>query len=105
MAIVEGMESWMITISVEVENEYIADAIYEAIQHQLNEQGHTQWSAKMYRDLNTEKALEVFREHKEEILEALPDEVVAQYYPDRVSQGKESNKESHLSIVPELEEE
>ena len=79
----------------------------------------------MYRDLNMEKALEVFRENKEEILAALPEEVIQQYYPDRVAvsdeikekyshlipetqqymQRKHNSLERHLEVVPELEEE
>jgi hypothetical protein len=71
--------------------------------------GHTQWNGKLYRDLEMEKALEVFRENREEILAALPPEVVEAYYPDRVAVGDDSvlgeETDRHLSVVPELEEE
>ena len=87
MAVVEGLQSWNIHITVEVENEVAADTIFNALQDTLNENDHTQWNGKMYRDLNMEQALEVFRENKESILAALPDEVVKAYYPDRFVVG------------------
>ena len=125
MAVIEGMENWQLNFSVEVRDEEIADGIFSKVQELLDELGHTQWSGKMYRDLNMEKALEVFRENKEAILAALPEEVVQQYYPDRVAvsdeikeryshlspetqksmQRKHNSLERHLEVVPELEEE
>ncbi|SVD29582.1 uncharacterized protein METZ01_LOCUS382436 [marine metagenome] len=60
------------------------------MQELINEMGYTQWSGKMYRDLNMEKTLEVFRENKEEILASLPKEVVEAYYPDRVAVGDDT---------------
>ena len=109
MATVEGLESWQLNFSVEVENGNQADIVFEKIQDLLNGMDHTQWNGKMYRDLNMEKALEIFRENKEEILAALPKEVVESYYPDRVAigdgvtLGEETDR--HLSVVPELEKE
>tara|TARA_Y100001949_G_scaffold7006_1_gene5166 strand:- start:491 stop:868 length:378 start_codon:yes stop_codon:yes gene_type:complete len=125
MAVIEGMENWQLNFSVEVRDEEVADGIFGKVQELLDELGHTQWSGKMYRDLNMEKALEVFRENKEEILAALPEEVIQQYYPDRVAvsdeikekyshlipetqqymQRKHNSLERHLEVVPELEEE
>ena len=125
MAVVEGLENWQLIFSVEVEDQHQADYIFEKMQELINEMGYTQWSGKMYRDLNMEKTLEVFRENKEEILAALPKEVVQQYYPDRVAvsdeikekyshlipetqqhmQRKHNSLERHLEVVPELEEE
>ena len=125
MAVIEGMENWQLNFSVEVQDEEAADVIFSAIQDCIDELGHTQWSGKMYRDLNMEKALEVFRENKEEILAALPEEVIQQYYPDRVAvsdeikekysmlipetqqymQRKHNSLERHLEVVPECEEE
>ena len=125
MAVVEGMENWQLNFSVEVRDEEVADGIFSKVQELLDGLGHTQWSGKMYRDLNMEKALEVFRENKEAILAALPEEVVQQYYPDRVAvsdeikeryshlspetqksmQRKHNSLERHLEAVPELEEE
>ena len=109
MTTAEGLESWNIHVSVEVEDEEEADGIFSAIQDCLEKLGHTQWTSKMYRDLNMEKALEVFRKNKEEILASLPREVVEQYYPDRVAIGDDvmlgEEIDRHLSVVPELEEE
>ena len=134
MAIVEGLQSWNIQITVEVEDEAAANKIFDILQDTLNDNDHTQWNAKMYRDLNMEQALEVFRKNKESILAALPDEVVEAYYPDRVAVGddtiidsdmntwdekyshlneearesmkrKHKSLERHLEVVPELEEE
>ena len=109
MAAVEGMENWQLIFSVEVQDHEVADKIFEAIQDLINGMGYTQWSGKMYRDLNMEKALEVFRENREGILAALPKEVVEAYYPDRVAVGDnvilDEVTERHLEIVPELEEE
>ena len=79
-----------ILFSVEVEDQHQADYIFEKMQELINEMGYTQWSGKMYRDLNMEKTLEVFRENKEEILAALPKEVVEAYYPDRVAVGDDT---------------
>ena len=98
MAVVEGLESWELHFSVEVQSEKEANDIFGAIQDLMNEMGHTQWNGKMFRDLKIERALQVFRENKEEILASLPKEVVEAYYPDR-------KEERYLSIVPELEEE
>ena len=109
MAVVEGLETWNLHFGVEVQSEKEADDIFGAIQDLMNTMGHTQWNGKMYRDLNMEKALEVFRENKEEILASLPKEVVEAYYPDRVAVGDDvvlgEEKDRHLSVVPELEEE
>ena len=90
MAVVEGLEAWQLNFSVEVQDQKEADEIFEAIQDLINGMGHTQWNGKMYRDLSMEQALEVFRENKEEILAALPPEVVEAYYPDRVAVGDDS---------------
>ena len=90
MAVVEGLENWQLIFSVEVEDQHQADYIFEKMQELINEMGYTQWSGKMYRDLNMEKTLEVFRENKEEILAALPKEVVEAYYPDRVAVGDDT---------------
>ena len=90
MAVIEGMENWQLNFSVEVQDEEAADKIFEKIQDVIDSMGHTQWSGKMYRDLNMEKTLEVFRENKEEILAALPKEVVEAYYPDRVAVGDDT---------------
>ena len=90
MAIVEGLQSWNIQITVEVEDEVAANKIFDILQDTLNDNDHTQWNAKMYRDLNMEQALEVFRKNKESILAALPDEVVEAYYPDRVAVGDDT---------------
>ena len=90
MAVVEGLENWQLIFSVEVEDQQQADHIFEEMQKLINEMGYTQWSGKMYRDLNMEKTLEVFRENKEEILAALPKEVVEAYYPDRVAVGDDT---------------
>lgn len=87
MAVVEDLENWQLNFSVEVQGEKEADDIFGAIQDLMNTMGHTQWNGKMYRDLNMEKALELFRENKEEILASLPKEVVEMYYPDRVAIG------------------
>ena len=65
--------------------------------------GHTQWNGKMYRDLSMEQALEVFRENKEEILAALPPEVVEAYYPDRVAVGDDSVINSDMNTWDEAE--
>jgi|TARA_B110001454_G_scaffold218768_1_gene247829 hypothetical protein len=109
MAVVEGLENWQLIFSVEVESAEEADHIFEKIQNLLNGMGQTQWNGKMYRDLNMEKALEIFRENKEEILASLPKEVVEMYYPDRVAVGDDvvmgEEIDRHLSVVPELEEE
>jgi hypothetical protein len=109
MAVVEGLENWQLIFSVEVESAEEADNIFEKIQNLLNGMGQTQWNGKMYRDLNMEKALEIFRENKEEILASLPKEVVEMYYPDRVAVGDDvvmgEEIDRHLSVVPELEEE
>ena len=109
MAVTEGLENWQLNFSVEVETEHQADHIFEEIQKLIDELGYTQWSGKMYRDLNMEKALEIFRENKEEILASLPKEVVEQYYPDRVAVGDDvllgEETDRYLSVVPELEEE
>ena len=109
MAVVEGLENWQLIFSVEVEGAEEADHIFEKIQNLLNGMGQTQWNGKMYRDLNMEKALEIFRENKEEILASLPKEVVEMYYPDRVAVGDDvvmgEEIDRHLSVVPELEEE
>jgi len=102
MAIVEGMESWQLNFAVELQDEKVADEIFEAIQNLMNELGHTQWSGKMYRDLNAEKALEVFRENKEEILAALPKEVVDMYYPDRVAVSDDIAKKIDDSISDDM---
>ena len=90
MAVVEGLETWQLNFSVEVQGQREADKIFEAIEDLINGLGHTQWNGKMYRDLEMEKALEVFRENKEEILASLPPEVVEAYYPDRVAVGDDS---------------
>ena len=90
MAIKEGLETWQLNFSVEVQDEKVADKIFEAIQDLINNLGHTQWSGKMYHDLSMEKALETFRENKEEILAALPKEVVEAYYPDRVASSDDT---------------
>ena len=90
MAVVEGLENWQLIFSVEVETEQQSEHIFEEMQKLINEMGYTQWSGKMYRDLNMEKTLEVFRENKEEILAALPKEVVEAYYPDRVAVGDDT---------------
>ena len=97
MAIVEGLQSWNIHITVEVEDEVAANKIFDILQDTLNENGHTQWNAKMYRDLNMEQALEVFRKNKESILAALPDEVVEAYYPDRVAVGDDTVIDSDMN--------
>ena len=103
MAIVEGLQSWNIHITVEVEDEVAANKIFDILQGTLNENGHTQWNAKMYRDLNMEQALEVFRKNKESILAALPDEVVEAYYPDRVAVGDDSVINSDMNTWDEAE--
>ena len=109
MAVTEGLENWQLNFSVEVETEHQADHIFEEIQKLIDELGYTQWSGKMYRDLNMEKALETFRENKEAILAALPKELVEAYYPDRVAVGDnvmlDEEIDRHLSVVPELEKE
>jgi hypothetical protein len=94
MAVVEGLESWELHFSVEVQSEQEADDIFGAIQDLINAMGHTQWNGKMFHDLKIEKALRVFREKKEEILASLPKEVVEAFYPER-------KVERHLSIVSE----
>ena len=96
MAVIEGLENWQLNFSVEVQSEKEADDIFGAIQDLINARGHTQWNGKMFRDLKIEKALQVFRDNKEEILASLPKEVVDAYYPDR----KENR---HLSAVPDDE--
>jgi|TARA_B110001454_G_C12686877_1_gene420561 hypothetical protein len=96
MAVVEGLENWQLNFSVEVQSEKEADNIFGAIQDLINAMGHTQWNGKMFRDLKIEKALQVFRDNKEEILASLPKEVVEAYYPDR----KENR---HLSVVTDDE--
>ena len=109
MAILEGLENWQLNFSVEVQNEEVADILFNAIVSVIEEMGHTQWSGKMYRDLNMEKALETFRENREAILAALPKGIVEAYYPDRVAVGDDvmlgEETDRHLSVVPELEEE
>ena len=97
MAIVEGLQSWNIQITVEVEDEAAANKIFDILQDTLNDNDHTQWNAKMYRDLNMEQALEVFRKNKESILAALPDEVVEAYYPDRVAVGDDTIIDSDMN--------
>ena len=97
MAIVEGLQSWNIQITVEVEDEVAANKIFDILQDTLNDNDHTQWNAKMYRDLNMEQALEVFRKNKESILAALPDEVVEAYYPDRVAVGDDTIIDSDMN--------
>ena len=97
MAIVEGLQSWNIQITVEVEDEAAANKIFDILQDTLNDNDHTQWNAKMYRDLNMEQALEVFRKNKESILAALPDEVVEAYYPDRVAVGDDTVIDSDMN--------
>ena len=97
MAIVEGLQSWNIHITVEVEDEVAANKIFDILQDTLNDNDHTQWNAKMYRDLNMEQALEVFRKNKESILAALPDEVVEAYYPDRVAVGDDTIIDSDMN--------
>ena len=96
MAVVEGLESWELHFSVEVQSEKEADNIFGAIQDLINVMGHTQWNGKMFRDLKIEKALKIFREKKEEILASLPKEIVEAYYPER----KENR---HLSVVTDDE--
>ena len=103
MAIVEGLQSWNIHITVEVEDEVAANKIFDILQDTLNDNDHTQWNAKMYRDLNMEQALEVFRKNKESILAALPDEVVEAYYPDRVAVGDDSVINSDMNTWDEAE--
>jgi hypothetical protein len=109
MAIIEGLENWQFNFSVEVQDEKVGDILFNAIVSVIEEMGHTQWSGKMYRDLNMEKALEKFRENKEAILAALPKEIVEAYYPDRVAVGDnvmlDEEIDRHLSVVPELEKE
>ena len=97
MAIVEGLQSWNIQITVEVEDDAAANKIFDILQDTLNDNDHTQWNAKMYRDLNMEQALEVFRKNKESILAALPDEVVEAYYPDRVAVGDDTVIDSDMN--------
>ena len=103
MAVVEGLEAWQLNFSVEVQDRKEADEIFEAIRDTINGMGHTQWNGKMYRDLEMEKALEVFRENKEEILASLPPEVVEAYYPDRVAVGDDSviNTDNHFAYEEE----
>ena len=103
MAVVEGLEAWQLNFSVEVEDQHQADYIFEKMQELINEMGYTQWSGKMYRDLSMEQALEVFRENKEEILAALPPEVVEAYYPDRVAVGDDSVINSDMNTWDEAE--
>ena len=98
MAIVEGLESWELHFSIEVETDKQAEHIFEEMQKLIGKMGYTQWNGKMFHDLKIENALRVFRENKEEILAALPKEVVEAYYPER-------KEERHLEVVPELEEE
>ena len=109
MAIIEGLENWQFNFSVEVQDEKVGDILFNAIVSVIEEMGHTQWSGKMYHDLNMEKALEKFRENKEAILAALPKEIVEAYYPDRVAVGDnvmlDEEIDRHLSVVPELEKE
>ena len=109
MAIEEGLESWQINFSIEVRDQKEADNVFDVLQDALNIMGETQWNGKMYRDLNMEKALEIFRENKEEILASLPPEVVEAYYPDKVAVGDDMTLgeeiDRHLEIVPELEKE
>jgi hypothetical protein len=103
MAVVEGLENWQLNFSVEVQDQREADKIFEAIEDLINGLGHTQWNGKMYRDLEMEKALEVFRENREEILASLPPEVVEAYYPDRVAVGDDSVINSDMNTWDEAE--
>lgn len=103
MAVVEGLENWQLNFSVEVQGQREADKIFEAIEDLINSLGHTQWNGKMYRDLEMEKALEVFRENREEILASLPPEVVEAYYPDRVAVGDDSVINSDMNTWDEAE--
>jgi hypothetical protein len=103
MAVVEGLENWQLNFSVEVQGQREADKIFEAIEDLINGLGHTQWNGKMYRDLEMEKALEVFRENREEILASLPPEVVEAYYPDRVAVGDDSVINSDMNTWDEAE--
>ena len=124
MAVVEGLENWQLNFSVEVQSEKEADDIFGAIQDLINAMGHTQWNGKMFRDLKIEKALQVFRANKEDILASLPKEVVEAYYPERGNHEEMKKlyppeeyewdndsmtyvkiKQRHLEVVPELEEE
>lgn len=124
MTVVRGLQTWQLNFSIEVEDEDQANCMFDLISNTLSDAGKTQWSGKMYRDLDMERALEVFRQHKEEILSSLPVEVVQQFYPDSVPvsdeiaekyahlspetqrsmQRKHNSLLPHLEVVPDLEE-
>tara|TARA_Y100000758_G_scaffold282577_1_gene230844 strand:+ start:511 stop:903 length:393 start_codon:yes stop_codon:yes gene_type:complete len=123
-SIPDERESWRMEFTLECRDEEEANEIFEAFTASLEDINFTHWSAKMARDLNMEAALKKFRENKDEILASLPDEVVQQYYPDRVAisdeikekyshltqetqrsmQRKHNSLKRHLEVVPELEE-
>ncbi len=123
-SIPDERESWRMEFTLECRDEEEANEIFEAFTASLEDINFTHWSAKMARDLNMEAALRTFRENKDEILASLPDEVIQQYYPDRVAisdeikekyshltretqrsmQRKHNSLKRHLEVVPELEE-
>ena len=99
-------ESYKIELSIEVLNEDELTEVTDGFIALLDQLDQTHWSMSVDRDLKTEEALKHFRENKEEILAALPDELVQEYYENggTLPGDKVEKLERHLTVVPDLED-
>jgi hypothetical protein len=96
-----GLESYRISLNIEVSDDNEIDEIVDRFSECLDDLNQTRWSMEAKRDLEAEEKLRYFRNNKAEILSSLPDEMVQEYYDDGGTLPDEySEFENPKAIIP-----